>query len=61
MDATQPGKEQITHSEHIPILMWGPDIKDVNIGGRSTFADIGQTIAAHFGLKLKNGAVCPVF
>ena len=47
--------------EHIPILMFGPGIKPVNLGGRSTFADIGQTLATHFGLKpLKNGTVCPV-
>ena len=47
--------------EHIPILMFGPGIKPVNLGGRSTFSDIGQTLAAHFGLKpLGNGEVCPV-
>ncbi len=48
--------------EHIPILMFGPGIKPINLGGRSSFADIGQTLAAHFGIKpLKNGKACPIF
>ena len=48
--------------EHIPILMFGPGVKPIDLGGRSTFADIGQTLAKHFGLKpLKNGTVCPIY
>ena len=31
--------------EHIPFLYWGENIKPGSIGERSTFADIGQTIA----------------
>ena len=48
--------------EHIPILMFGLEVKPVNLGGRSSFADIGQTLAAHFGLKpLSNGKACLIF
>ena len=36
--------------EHIPILAFGPHIKTGPIGIRSTFADIGQSIAMHLGL-----------
>jgi phosphopentomutase len=42
--------------EHIPILVFGPKIKPGSIGIRETFADIGQSIAKHLGIKpLKNG------
>jgi phosphopentomutase len=36
--------------EHVPVLAFGPDVEPVPIGRRETFADVGQTIAAHFGL-----------
>jgi len=36
--------------EYIPILAFGPQIKPGPIGKRATFADIGQSIAAHLGL-----------
>ena len=48
--------------EHIPIIMFGPGIKPVNLGGRKSFADIGQTIATHHGLpKLGHGTACDIF
>ena len=37
--------------EHIPVIVTGKRVKAVNIGHRHTFADIGQTIASHHGLK----------
>jgi phosphopentomutase len=37
--------------EYIPILVFGPKIKSQAIGKRSTFADIGQSLATYFGLK----------
>ena len=47
--------------EHIPILMFGPYIKPGSIGGRKSFADIGQTIAKHMGLpKLGHGIACDI-
>ena len=37
--------------EHIPILIYGPNVKPGSLGYRDTFADIGQTIATYFGLS----------
>lgn len=48
-DPTWPGSDHTR--EHIPVLAYGPGIKPGNIGKRSTFADIGQSLAKHFGLK----------
>ncbi|MGI9237236.1 MAG: phosphopentomutase [Woeseiaceae bacterium] len=36
--------------EHIPVLAFGAGINPGSIGRRETFADIGQSIAAHFRL-----------
>ena len=36
--------------EHIPVILYGRDVKAGSIGGCDTFADIGQTIASHHGL-----------
>jgi phosphopentomutase len=36
--------------EHIPVLAYGAGIKPGSLGRRETFADIGQTVAAHFDL-----------
>ncbi len=36
--------------EHVPVLMFGKKVKPAFIGGRDTYADIGQTIADYFGL-----------
>ncbi|MBN9009269.1 MAG: phosphopentomutase [Rhizobiales bacterium] len=36
--------------EHVPILAFGPGIGGGTIGRRETFADIGETVAAHLGL-----------
>jgi len=36
--------------EHVPVLACGPGIEARGIGGRSTFADMGETIAAHLGI-----------
>jgi len=37
--------------EHIPVLVFGPGIESKFIGRRETFADIGQSIAQHLGIK----------
>ncbi len=37
--------------EHIPVLAYGARIKPGSLGLRETFADIGQTVAAHLGLS----------
>ena len=36
--------------EYIPVLVFGPGIEPGSIGRRETFADIGQSLAQHFGL-----------
>lgn len=42
--------------EYIPVLVYGSGIKQVNFGTRSSFADIGQTIADYLGAKpIDNG------
>ncbi|MCB1583951.1 MAG: phosphopentomutase [Xanthomonadales bacterium] len=53
-DPTQPGSDHTR--EHVPVLFFGPKIKSHNIGGRTTFADMGQTLATYFSLQpLKHG------
>ena len=36
--------------EHIPVLVYGHRVAPGSLGRRETFADIGQSIASHFGL-----------
>ncbi len=53
-----PSTPSTDHSrEYVPILLYGKQIKNnINIGTRSTFADISATILDNFGLeKLKFG------
>jgi phosphopentomutase len=53
-DPTTPSTD---HSrEYVPLMVAGASIrKGVDLGTRSTFADLGQTIAELFGAKLPNG------
>lgn len=37
--------------EHVPVLASGGGLRPGPIGERATFADIGQTLAGHFGLE----------
>lgn len=48
-DPTFPGSDHTR--ENIPVLMFGPKVTPRFIGKRETFADIGQTIAEHLGIK----------
>ncbi len=48
-DPTWPGSDHTR--EHIPVLLFGPSIKSQNLGARTSFADIGQSIASYFGLE----------
>ena len=36
--------------EHIPVLVYGSGVEPGSLGRRETFADIGQSLATHFGL-----------
>jgi phosphopentomutase len=47
-DPTWPGSDHTR--EHIPVLVYGAGVKSGSLGRRETFADIGQSLAAHFGL-----------
>lgn len=43
--------------EYVPVLACGPKVKHgVNLGTRATLADIGQTVAANFDLKIPHGS-----
>ena len=48
-DPTWPGTDHTR--EHVPILAFGPTILGGAIGRRTSFADIGQSVASHLGLK----------
>ncbi len=47
-DPTWPGSDHTR--EHVPVLARGAGLEPGSIGARQTFADIGQTLAGHFGL-----------
>lgn len=48
-DPSWPGSDHTR--EHIPVLAQGAGLVAGSIGERETFADIGQTLADHFGLE----------
>ena len=37
--------------EHIPVIVYGQKVPAGSLGLRDTFADIGQTLASHFGIS----------
>jgi phosphopentomutase len=48
-DPTTPSTD---HSrEVVPLIVYGPRVRPVPLGRRSTFADIGQTVAEFLGVK----------
>jgi len=47
-DPTWPGSDHTR--EHIPVLVYGAGIEPGSLGLRESFADIGQSLAAHFSL-----------
>ncbi len=53
-DPTMPGSDHTR--EYVPLLAFGKSAKHgVNLGTRGSLADIGQTIAENFGVRLTNG------
>ena len=45
--------------EHVPVLWFGPQVRPRDLGRRRSFADMGQTLAAHFALPaLPHGEAC---
>jgi phosphopentomutase len=57
-----PGFRGTDHTrECAPVLAFGPGLDGGPIGRRASFADIGQTVAAHLGLpRLAHGTAWPV-
>jgi phosphopentomutase len=48
-DPTTPGSD---HSrEYVPLLVIGSKIKNVNLGVRHSFADVGQTLSQALGVS----------
>ncbi|MBB3169502.1 phosphopentomutase [Simiduia aestuariiviva] len=47
-DPTWPGSDHTR--EHVPVLAYGAGLRAGSLGRRTTFADMGQTLADHFGL-----------
>jgi phosphopentomutase len=48
-DPTWPGNDHTR--EYVPVLAYHHNIESVNLGRRTTFADLGQTIAAMFKVE----------
>ncbi|MCA2016895.1 phosphopentomutase [Vibrio tritonius] len=48
-DPTWPGTDHTR--EHIPVLVYGPNVAPGSLGLRDTFADIGQSLATYFQLS----------
>jgi phosphopentomutase len=45
--------------EHVPVIFFGPGLQPHSVGVRTSFADMGQTLAAHLGLSpLQHGTAC---
>jgi len=48
-DPTWPGSDHTR--EHVPVLVYGKSVTPGSLGVRESFADIGQSLAAWFGLE----------
>jgi len=54
-DPTVPGTDHTR--EYVPLLAFGPQVRGgVNLGLRASLSDIGQTVAANFGVSIDQGA-----
>jgi phosphopentomutase len=53
-DPTTPGTDHTR--EYVPLLVFGPRVRALNLGLRGSLSDIGQTVAANFGAVIDNGA-----
>ena len=49
-----PGDEHTDHTrEYVPLLVYGDAVRAVNLGTRTTFADIAATAAAYLGIDYR--------
>jgi len=54
-DPTVPGTDHTR--EYVPLLAAGPQVRGgVDLGLRASLSDIGQTVAANFGVSINHGA-----
>ncbi len=52
-DPTTPSTD---HSrEYVPLLVWGPSVRSVDLGIRSSFADVGATLGEVFSVQVSHG------
>ncbi len=59
-DPTMPGSDHTR--EYVPVVFFGQQVKSQALGKRDTFADMGQTLAAYFGIApLAVGKDCGIF
>jgi phosphopentomutase len=52
-DPTVPGTDHTR--EYVPLLATGPQVRSVDLGLRGSLSDIGQTVAANFGVSIAHG------
>ena len=53
-----PGDESTDHSrEYVPLLIYGDGVRVVNLGTRTTFADVGATVAEALGVPFVGDGV----
>ena len=52
-DPTTPGTDHTR--EYVPLVVFGPQVRAVNLGLRGSLSDIGQTVAANFGASIDHG------
>jgi phosphopentomutase len=53
-DPTTPGTDHTR--EYVPLVVFGPKVRrGVNLGLRGSLSDIGQTVAANFGVSIDHG------
>jgi phosphopentomutase len=51
-----PTTKSTDHSrEYVPLLVFGKRVRSVDLGLRTTLADIGQTVAQNFGTRIATG------
>ena len=56
-DPTWPGSDHTR--EHVPVVFYGSQVKNNNLGERTSFSDMGQTIANHLDIDpLPYGKSC---
>ena len=53
-DPTTPGTDHTR--EYVPLVVFGPKVRAVNLGLRGSLSDIGQSVAANFGASIEHGA-----